>query len=212
MERAKRETAIRGVAGDIAFQVIGTKPAMARAAVVIRKRRCWRCGYFRRSNFRYSHDEWLPIDSDPEFSRQGAGRRNRQIGARTLEIDHDREFAFDVFVRQCAFGRQIRVRDVWRRASAPGEHPSNSREMFSPEKYFAVDNKGRYSEDSRVEGIALDIVVEQAALAGRVVVKACRPRAGFIEYALDRVGVFEVEIAPPETLVNEMRVCAEHRS
>ena len=84
--------------------------------------------------------------------------------------------------------------------------------MFSPEKYFAVDNKGRYSEDSRVEGIALDIVVEHATLAGRVVVKARRPRAGFIEYALDRVDVFEVEIAPPETLVNEMRVCAEHRS
>src|SRR5882757_1983218 len=206
MERAKRETAIRGVAGDIAFQVVGANPAMARAPVVIRKRRCWRCGCLRRSN-----NQRLPIDGYPEFIRQGAGRRNRQIRMRTLEIDHDREFTLDVFARR-AFGREIRVCNVWRRASAPGEHPSDSREMFSPEKYFTVDNKGRYSEDSRVEGIALDTVVERAALAGRVVLKARRSRTGFIEYALDRVTVFEVEIALPETLVHQMRVCAEHAS
>src|SRR5260370_37049556 len=151
MERTKRETAIRGVAANIALQVIGANPAMSRAAVIFRMRRC---RYLRRNN-----DQRSPIDRDPELVRQSAGRADRQIRLRTLEIDRDRELTFDIFESRRAFDREIAVSNIWRSARTPSKHPSNSREMFSPEKYFTINNERRYAEDSRVEGIALDIVM-----------------------------------------------------
>src|SRR5271165_2618814 len=194
MEPANRQTTIRGVAGNIALQVIGAKPAMARATVISRR---WRCRCFRRSN-----DQRLPIDRNPELLRQSAGRPDRQIRMRTLEIDHDRELTFDDFARRRRFGREIPVRNVWWCARAPSEHPSNSREMLSPEKHFTVNHIRRYSEDSRVEGLTLDAIVEHTTLAGRVILEARRPRARLIKYALDDPGIFEVELALPKTLVH----------
>src|SRR6266581_2566972 len=110
MERAKRETTIRGVAGNIALQVVGAKPAMSRAAVIFRR---GRCRYFRRSD-----EQRSPIDRDPKLVRQSAGRSNRQVRLRTLEIDRDRELTFDIFANRRAFGREGRVRNIWRRAIA----------------------------------------------------------------------------------------------
>src|SRR5260370_18298701 len=104
MERAKRETTIRGVAGNIALQVVGAKPAMSRAAVIFRR---GRCRYFRRSN-----DQRSPIDRDPELVRQSAGRAAPQIRLRTLEIDRDRELTFDIFASRRAFDREIAVSNI----------------------------------------------------------------------------------------------------
>src|SRR5260370_5580283 len=136
MERAKRETTIRCVTDNIAFQVIGAKPAMSRAAVIFRMRRY---RYFRRSN-----DQGSPIDRDPELVRQSAGRADRQIRLRTLEIDRDRELTFDIFASRRAFDREIAVSNIWRSARTPSKHPSNSPEMFSPEKYFTINNESPY--------------------------------------------------------------------
>src|SRR5260370_25355197 len=204
MEGSNRETTIGGVAGNIALQVIGAKPAMARAAVIARR---WRCRYFRRGN-----DQRSPIDSYPELIRHRAGRPDRQIRLRTLEVDHDRKLAFDDFAGRRTVGREIPVSNVWRRDGVTSEHPADSRKMLSSEKYFTVDHIRRYSEDSRVEGLALDAVVEHATLAGRVILEARGPRAGLIKYALDDATVFEVQLALPETLVHEARVGAQRRS
>ena len=56
----------------------------------------------------------LPVDSHLELIGERAGWPNRQVGLRTLEIDHDRELTFDVFVqpprvRPGNRGRQCRV-------------------------------------------------------------------------------------------------------
>src|SRR5216683_3319985 len=204
MERAQCDAPISSVACNIALEIIGAKSAMARATVIRRKRR--------RRNFRRSDDTRLPIDCDPELIGKSAGRLESQIRMRTLEIDHDREVTLADLARCRAFGGEIRVNNIRRRAIASGEHPSDSRKMFSPEKNFTANNICWYSEYSRVEGFALDAVVKRAALASRVFMEARGSRASLIEHALDDSSVFEVEVALPKTLVHQTRVGAEHRS
>jgi len=41
--------------------------------------------------------------------------------------------------------------------------------MLAAEEHFTVNHIRRYSEDSRVERLTLNVVVERATLAGRVI-------------------------------------------